>query len=122
MYTMMTTTGWGFGLIFLWGLHILSVVAFFIGVLFFVVLAIKKFTAQQLKNWAIGLIILGTVGCLFTIAFMGHPWIGSRMGDFGFGGRMPMTGQWQNAGQGAESDSQPFGGMMQRSYEVPSQQ
>lgn len=95
MYDMMNTTGWDFGLIALWGLHILSVVAFFSGVIFLIVLAIKTFTTAQLKTWAIGLMIVGTVVCLFTVAVIGRPWIG-----LGLYGNSSMNGmQMQTMGR-----------------------
>lgn len=75
MDTMMNTIGWNIGFITLWGLHVLSVIAFFTGLLLFIVLAIKKFNETQLKQWAIGLMITGTLVCLFTIGMIGRPWI-----------------------------------------------
>lgn len=84
---MMNTIG-GLGFVTLWALHILSVVAFFTGIALFIGLAIKTFNATQLRNWTIGLLIGGSVLCLYTIAQMGHPWT-----DGGFGMRkMPMQG------------------------------
>lgn len=94
MYPMMATTGWNYGFIALWGLHVLSVVAFFTGVLFLIVLAIKTFNAAQLKNWAIWLLGLGTVVCLFTIAIIGRPWIGLNYWSDEMGGmQMQRMGQ-----------------------------
>lgn len=78
--------GASLGFMTLWGLHMLSVIAFFIGVVFLVILAAKTFNKVQLRNWAIGLMILGTVVCLFTIMAMGHPWIGMQFNGNG----MPM--------------------------------
>ena len=80
MFNMMNTTGIQYGFITLWGLHILSVIAFFVGLIFLVVLAIKTFTPAQLKSWAIWLMVGGTVVCLFTIGVLGRPWIGMRFG------------------------------------------
>lgn len=94
METMMTTTGWNLGPLALWGLHILSVVAFFSGVLFLIVLAIKTFTPAQLKTWAIGLLIVGTIVCLFTVAIIGRPWIG--LGLYGGSGMSGMQMQMMN--------------------------
>lgn len=95
METMMTTTGWNIGLITLWGLHILSVVAFFTGVLFLIVLAIKIFTPAQMKTWAISLLLVGTIVCLFTVAIIGRPWIGLGLyGTSGMNGsQMQMMGR-----------------------------
>ena len=76
----------GFGFIALWGVHILSVIAFFVGVVFLIILAIRQFSPTQLKNWAIGLIAGGTILCLFTIFSLGRPWIGM----IGIGSRSGM--------------------------------
>lgn len=116
---MMTTTGWNLGLIALWGLHILSVVAFFSGVLFLLVLAIKTFTPAQLKSWAIGLLIVGTVLCLFTVAIIGRPWIGLGLyGSSGMNGsqmqmmsRM-MESMMEHDGENPDDDHQEIEGMM----------
>lgn len=74
---MMNTTGLTF--IFLWGLHVLSVIAFFTGLIFLIAIAIKTYTPAQLKSGAFWLIIIGTIACLFTILAIGRPWMG-----FGF--------------------------------------
>ena len=119
MYPMMATTGWNYGFIALWGLHILSVVAFFTGVLFLIVLAIKTFTPAQLKSWAIWLMIVGTIVCLFTIAIIGRPWIGLHYRDANMGGmQMQQMGQMMemmmkhNGGANSE-DQGEHGDMMQ---------
>ncbi len=114
---MMTTTGWNLGLTALWGLHILSIVIFFSGVLFLIVLAIKTFTPAQLKTWAIGLLIVGTILCLSTVAIIGRPWIGS--GHYGSSGISGMQMQQMmemmmkhNGGANGE-DQKEHGDMMQ---------
>src|SRR3989338_7423468 len=76
MMDIVNTTGSGLGFIALWGIHILSVIAFFVGVVFLIVLAIRQFSPVQLKNWAIGLIVGGTILCLFTILSPRRPWGG----------------------------------------------
>src|SRR3989338_8483447 len=68
--------GWDAVFVALWGLHVLAVVAFFTGVLFLVILALKTFTPAQLKSWAIGLMIVGAIVCLLTIGMIGRPWVG----------------------------------------------
>lgn len=78
MVDTMNIAGWDYGFIVLWGLHVLSVVAFFTGFLFLVVLAIKTFTPKQLKSWALWLMAAGTIACLFTIALTGRLWMGHR--------------------------------------------
>jgi hypothetical protein len=120
MEPMMTTTGWNLGLTALWGLHILSIISFFTGVLFLIVLAIKTFTPSQLKTWAIGLLIVGTILCLFTVAIIGRPWIGP--GHYGSSGMSGMQMQMMNTmmermmehNQGANGEEQgEHGDMMQ---------
>ncbi|HLC75601.1 MAG TPA: hypothetical protein VJB82_00575 [Candidatus Peribacterales bacterium] len=100
---MMTTTGSNLGFIVLWSLHILSVIAFFTGVLFLIVLAVKTFSPTQLKNWAIWLMIGGAVVCLFTIAARGGPWVG------GYGRMSGM--QMQNMGRMMEMMTDHDAGM-----------
>lgn len=100
MMNMMYNTGWNSGFSALWSIHILSVIAFFVGVLLLIVWMIKTFTTAQLKQWGMWLTIIGAIACLLTIGIMGHPWSGSPSGSFG------MMGQWQNAPQGGESSSQ----------------
>ena len=91
---MMSTTGIDYGFIALWGLHILSVIAFFTGVLFLVIFATKTFTPAKLKSSAIWLIVIGTVICLFTIGVTGRPWIGKHYRGAGMGGmQMEKMGQ-----------------------------
>lgn len=68
MMNMMNTTGFGSGLISLWGLHVLSVIVFFAGVILLILWAAKSLNAAQLKLWGITLAVIGTVLCLFTIA------------------------------------------------------
>ncbi len=119
MYPMMATTGWDLGLMALWGLHILSVVAFFTGVLFLIVLAIKTFTPTQLKSWAIWLMVVGTIVCLFTIAIIGRPWIGLHYRDANMGSmQMQQMGQMMEMmmehNRGADNDDQGEHGEMLR--------
>ena len=68
------------GFFFLRGLHIISVIAFFTGVLFFIVLAIKTFKPVQLRNWAISLMVFGTALCLYSIAQLNCPWLSGEHG------------------------------------------
>lgn len=76
MYNFMSMGGGNLGVITLWGLHVLSVIAFFTGIVFLIILAAKTFNKTQLKNWAIGLMVIGIVVCLFTIMALGRPWTG----------------------------------------------
>lgn len=120
MGNMMNITGMDYGFLTLWGLHVLSVIAFFTGVLFLVVLAIKTFNAKQLKIWAIWLMVVGTIVCLFTIAMVGRPWIGfgfyghRGMGDMQMQmmGRMMEEMQEHDRGAGKD-DQEEHGGMME---------
>jgi len=109
MMNMMTTTGWGSGLVFLWGLHVLSVVLFFVGVLFLVMWAIKHLTGTQLKTWGIWLVVIGTIACLLTIGARGAPW--TAFGGFGPGGMMMQRGATSLMGWDADDDDS-LGGMM----------
>lgn len=92
MDMMGSTTGSAAGFTALWAVHILSVVAFFAGVLLLVLWAVKTLTAAQLKTWGIGLAVAGTIACLLTIGVKGSPWIGGWGGMMKCGGRdrMPM--------------------------------
>ncbi len=74
MMDMTFTTGPGSPL--LWVIHIGSVIAFFMGIAFFIVVAVRTFTIAQLKTWAVALVVAGTVACLLTIAVRGAPWSG----------------------------------------------
>lgn len=80
MMDMVNTTGPGF--VFLWGLHVLSVVLFFVGILFLVLWAMKTLTPGQLKTWGIGLAVAGTIAFLLTIGLRGAPGMGFGMGKF----------------------------------------
>ncbi len=79
MNNMMYSGVWGFGFGILWILHILSVIGFFTGVVFLIILATKILTHAQLKTWGLSLIIGGTIVCVFTIGMMGHSWQYSGM-------------------------------------------
>lgn len=127
MYPMMPTTGWNYVFITLWGLHIVSVIAFFAGVLFLILLAIKTFTPAQLRSWAVWLMVIGTIVCLFTIAIIGRPWIGLYYWGTGMGDmQMPirqaqgrqqmgqMMEMMMEHNQGADNDERrEHGDMMQ---------
>ena len=56
MMDIVNTNGSDLGFIALWGIHILSVIAFFVGIVFLIVLAVRQFSPKQLKNWAIGFV------------------------------------------------------------------
>lgn len=85
-----TGTGLGSGFIFLWGLHVLSVIVFSAGVLFLILWAVKTLNQGQLKTWGIGLVVVGTIACLLTIGMRGAPWMGYGFGGMGYGRMM----QW----------------------------
>lgn len=90
MMNMMNTTGTGLGsgFIFLWGLHVLSVIAFFVGVLLLILWAVKTLNQGQLKTWGIGLVVVGTIACLLTIGMRGAPWMSYSFGGMGYGRMM----------------------------------
>ncbi len=88
MMTMMHTAGMNPGFSFFWLVHVLSVILFFSGLIFLIVWAIKTLPLSQLRTWAWGLLVAGTVLCL--VAFMG---LGGRAGwDARGGGRSAMMG------------------------------
>ena len=89
---MMSSFGPDYGFIVLWAVHVLSVIASFTGLLFLIVFAVKTLTPQQLKTWAIWLMVTGAVVCLFTIAIIGRPWMGLSSGKMGMEGRMMERG------------------------------
>lgn len=83
--------GWNLGFTFLWGLHILSVTLFFAGVFFLLYWAVKHLSGTQLKQWGWGLVIIGTILCLLTIAGIGRPWTTIGMSRGGVGMMMNAT-------------------------------
>ena len=87
MMDMMNITGPSF--ITLWAVHILSVIIFFVGVLFLILWAAKTLAPAQLKTWGIVLAVIGTIACLLTIGVRGAPWVGFGINNGGMG----MMGQ-----------------------------
>ena len=90
---MMTTTGFSAfpgSFTLLWAVHIVSVIIFFVGVIFLIAWAIKHLSGPKLKMWGIWMLIIGAIACLLTVGFRGAPWMG-----FGFdgpgGSRMGMS-------------------------------
>lgn len=76
MMDMMNTTGSAAGLTALWGVHVLSVVLFFVGVILLILWAAKTLNQGQMKTWGITLAVIGTIACLLTIGVQGAPWGG----------------------------------------------
>lgn len=74
MMDMMNNTGSAAGLTALWGIHVLSVVLFFVGVILLILWAAKTLNQGQLKTWGITLAVIGTIACLLTIGARGAPW------------------------------------------------
>ncbi len=70
----MNSTGTGVGLAALWGVHVLSVILFFVGVILLILWAAKTLNQDQLKTWGITLAVIGTIACLLTIGMRGAPW------------------------------------------------
>lgn len=79
MMDIMNNTGSAAGLTALWGVHILSVVLFFVGVILLILWAAKSLNQGQLKTWGITLAVIGTIACLLTIGARGAPWGGVEM-------------------------------------------
>lgn len=97
MMDMMNTTGTGMGLSTLWGVHILAVILFFMGVILLILWAAKTLNHGQLKTWGITLAVIGTITCLFTIGVRGAAWgggpmMGSQMKCM-MGEKCPMMGR-----------------------------
>lgn len=83
---------------FLYGFHKLFALAFFLGLIFFIAWALKNLKKDQLKNWAITLLIIGIVGWLLTVSFgsLGFSRYGALKG-FGLGTMGPgMMGQFSD--------------------------
>jgi hypothetical protein len=76
MMDMMNNTGPAAGLTALWGVHVLSTVLFFVGVILLILWAAKTLNQGQLKTWGITLAVVGTIACLLTIGARGAPWGG----------------------------------------------
>lgn len=92
MMNMMNTTGMslGSGFLFFWGLHVLATIIFGVGLLFLVLWAVKTLNQGQLRNWGIGLVVVGTIACLLTIGARGAPWMGFGIGGLGYTRMTPM--------------------------------
>ncbi len=85
-----------------YGLHIISVIIFAIGIAFLLFWASKHFSQKILWNWGWILAVIGTILCLLTIP-AGFGTYGAT-GNFRYAG-MPMMGGW-NVSQGTKSESQ----------------
>lgn len=84
MMNMMYSTGFGTSISALWGVHILSVVLLFAGIILLVIWAAKALTKDQLKLWGITLVVIGAIACLLTIGARGAPWMMRyNIGDVG---------------------------------------
>ncbi len=92
MYPMMNTiglpavafakAGWGSGLILLWGLHIVSIIVFGIGVSLLLIWAFKYLSEHGLWKWGWVFIVLGTILCFLTIsAWPSFAMMGQRQGS-----------------------------------------
>lgn len=79
---------------FLFGFHKLFALAFLLGLIFFIYWAIKNLKKDELKNWAITLLIIGLAGLLLTASFGGFSHRSFKgkagFGTIGFGG----NGMW----------------------------
>lgn len=79
MMHMMNNTGLGAGFIALWGIHVLSVIVFALGIVLLVLWAAKTLNQGQLKTWGITMVVIGAIACLITIAVKGSTWDESGM-------------------------------------------
>lgn len=84
MYINGMSLGWSFA----WVIHALSVIVFLTGLVLLVVWAIRTLTSAQLRTWAWGLVVAGTVLCLLALSTVG----GTRGSEWGDGRRGPMGG------------------------------
>lgn len=109
MMNVMYATGWSF--IFLYGLHLLSIVIFVFGMAFLLLWAFKHLSEHALWQWGWLLLVLGTIACLLTLPAWPIFATGGMMGRWNSGGTavpwsMPMM--WWNgtaASQNAASTS-----------------
>jgi hypothetical protein len=79
MMNTMNNTGSVLGFATLWGVHVLAVILFFVGLIFLILWASKALNLGQLKAWGIGLVVVSTLVCLLTIAARGAMWHGNGM-------------------------------------------
>jgi hypothetical protein len=107
MMNTMYTTGFNPAVSLLWPLHVLAMLAFLVGIIFLVSLALKTLTPKQLKMWGIWLTVIGALVCFLTIAFTGHRWIGQRGNYALFTSGMPMMRDFAD-----DADNGAIGGMM----------
>lgn len=97
MYDMMNTTGLGYGIFSGWALHWAFGTFWIIGSILFVAWAIKNLNGTMLRNWAIGLFIIGIIGTIITAPADIAVWrtvFGNRngmMSDSDMMGRMMQT-------------------------------
>lgn len=103
-----------FGFSALWGVHVLSVVLFFVGVALLVLWAARTLNHSQLKLWGISLAVLGTVACLLTLNVRGAAWGGNNNSCMKDGVcTMGMNGCMKDGKCMMDMDSKtPSGGMM----------
>lgn len=94
MYSMMNTTGWGSGLILFWGLHVVSIIVFGVGVALLLIWAFKHLSERGLWKWGWVFVVLGTILCLLTIS----AWPSFAMGSFGFRGMNGGGSAWMMGG------------------------
>ena len=80
------------GYAFLYGFHKLFVLAFLLGLLFFIVWALRNLKKDQLKKWAVTLLVIGILGCLLTMFFGGFGYKGFK-GKMGF--EKSHAGMWK---------------------------
>lgn len=96
MFTMMNSIGSNFLFPFFYGLHILAVITFVVGIAFLLFWASKRLAEKTLWTWGWILVVIGTFACLLTLPFW-PSFTAGGLGRTGYG-MMPMMwgGTWQN--------------------------
>lgn len=75
------------GFLFAMVLHKLFALAFMLGLLFFIFWALRNLKKNELKKWAVKLMVIGLLGVLVASAFGGFGHRGSKWGKHSMGGK-----------------------------------
>jgi hypothetical protein len=87
------------------GLHVLGALAFLVGLAFLLTVAFRSLTVLQLRNWGIGLVVIGILLCLATIATRhAGPLPGEPRGYGGMGDYSAMHDRMQLFRNGQDND------------------
>ena len=114
MYNMMNTTDGGSGIVPFWGVHILSIIVFGVGVALLLFWAFKHLSESALWKWGWTFAVTGTILCLLTLpAWPSFGMMGNFNGGFGRTGygMMPMMwgGNWQGVSDAATAKDEADG-------------